>query len=90
MINTLNKRSLTTRLVRGFCPCFLVKDTMPDGTLKYRLVIDARPVNIVTLGEAYITPTVEESISAMYDAKVFSSYDLKQAYHSIPLTEIAN
>ena len=63
---------------------------MPDGTLKYRLVIDARSVNIVTLGEAYIAPTVEESISAMYDAKVFSSYDLKQAYHSIPLTEKAN
>ena len=59
---------------------------MPDGTLKYRLVIDARPVNVVTLGEAYIAPTVEESISAMYGAK---SYNLKQAYHSIHLTEKA-
>ena len=52
-------------------------------------MIDARPVKVVTLGETYITPTAKESFSAMYDAKVFSSYDLKQAYHSIPLTEKA-
>ena len=60
-----------------------------NGSIKYRLVIDASPVSVVTLGEAYIAPTVEESISAMYNTKVFSSYDLKQAYHSIHLTEKA-
>ena len=34
-------------------------------------MIDARPVNIVTLGKAYIAPTIKESISDIYDAKVF-------------------
>ena len=54
---------------------------------KKRLVIDARQVNKVTLLEAYLPPTCAEVISGMYDAKIFTVLDLKQAYRWIPLCE---
>ena len=55
---------------------------------KKRLVIDySETINRFTLLDAYPLPRIDETVNAIAQYKVFSTIDLKSAYHQIPISE---
>jgi len=66
-------------------PVVLVKKA--DGTL--RICCDYRKLNSQTVGNEFPLPNIAEIINKLGEAKFFSSIDLLQAYHQVPLTDRA-
>jgi len=54
---------------------------------KYRLVIDYRKLNDVTISDRYPIPEIGEIIAQLGDNKYFSVLDLKSGFHQIPLKD---
>ena len=52
-----------------------------------RLTINYKPVNAQTVFDAFPLPNVEELLSKLSGAKIFSKIDFSQFYHQIPLVE---
>lgn len=67
-------------------PIMLVPKKENDkGEKQQRLVVDFRRLNEVTETETFPMPDLEEEISRMAGSKIFSTLDLKSAYHQIPM-----
>lgn len=66
-------------------PVVMVKKS--DGT--YRMAIDFRSLNAVTLFHAEPICTIEESLYKFTGVKYFSELDLTKAYYQVPLSETA-
>jgi len=59
-----------------------------DDNHKKRLVIDySQTINKITQLDAYPLPRIDEFVNEIAQYRVFSSIDLKSAYHQIPLNE---
>jgi len=57
-----------------------------DERHKPRMIVDySQTINRYTLLDAYSLPNIEEQISTIAKATVFSTLDLKSAYYQIPL-----
>jgi hypothetical protein len=56
-----------------------------SGKKKYRVVIDFRKLNNVTVGDAFPMANVTEILDRLGKAKYFSCIDLAAGYHQIPL-----
>ena len=55
---------------------------------KKRLCVDySQTINLYTLLDAYPLPRIEDLINNLSVYKVFSTFDLKSAYHQIPIQE---
>jgi len=54
---------------------------------KYRLVIDYRKLNKVTISDRYPIPEIGEIIAQLGDNKFFSILDLKVGFYQIPLKD---
>ena len=55
---------------------------------KKRLCIDySQAINLFTLLDAYPLPRIDDLINRLASYKVFSTFDLKSAYHQIPIDE---
>ena len=52
---------------------------------KRRMMIDSRTTNRYTSLDAYCLPQVEDIVSKLSKYKVFTTIDLKSAYHQIEL-----
>ena len=52
-----------------------------------RLTINYKPVNGQTVFDSFPLPNVEELLSRLSGAKIFSNIDFSQFYHQIPLVE---
>jgi len=52
---------------------------------KWRLCVDFRKLNDITIKDAYALPKIREIFDALKDAKIFSSIDLFSGYHQIPM-----
>ena len=57
------------------------------GTGEIRLCVDYRQLNNKTIKDAYPIPRIDDSLEALGGAKVFSSFDLKSAYHQIKIVK---
>ena len=57
----------------------------PDGTV--RLCVDMRMPNCAIKRERYPSPTVDDLITALNGATVFSKFDLRSGYHQLVLSE---
>ena len=58
------------------------------GNQKKRLTVDySETINRFTLLDAYPLPRINEMVNEMAQYRVFSTIDLKSAYHQIPLRE---
>lgn len=69
-------------------PLLLVpKKTECKNEKKFRMVIDYRKLNSVTISQSYPIPLVDEIIDQMRGAKIFTVLDLHGAFHQIPLSE---
>jgi hypothetical protein len=56
-----------------------------EGT--YRMVIDYRAVNHITIPDRYPLPRIDDLLDRLKGAKVFSSLDLLSGYHQVRLKE---
>lgn len=63
------------------------KKSDASGQRKYRLVIDYRKLNSVTVPDRYPIPEINEVISQLGENMLFSVLDLKSGFHQIPLKE---
>jgi len=61
------------------------KKTDASGKKKYRLVIDYRKLNLVTIPDRYPMPEIGEIIAQLGNNKFFTVLDLKSGFHQIPL-----
>ncbi|EPY52228.1 hypothetical protein SPOG_05677 [Schizosaccharomyces cryophilus OY26] len=57
------------------------------GTDKYRMVVNYKPLNAITKRDKYPIPNFEEIINWLNGARVFSTLDLKDAYHLLRIRE---
>ncbi|GJQ70538.1 hypothetical protein Trydic_g221, partial [Trypoxylus dichotomus] len=56
-----------------------------SGEKKWRIVIDYRKLNNVTIGDAYPLPNIEDILDQLGHAKYFTTLDLASGYHQIPM-----
>ena len=56
-----------------------------SGELKYRIVIDYRKLNDITIGDKYPIPQIEEILESLGNSKYFSTLDLASGFHQIKL-----
>ena len=55
---------------------------------KWRWVVDFRALNSVTRKDSFPIPNIIELLSYLRKSKIFTSLDLAQAFHSIPVREV--
>ena len=68
-------------------PLLVVPKKSPNGQQEYRFCIDFKNLNKITETETYPMPNLEEELSKMYGAKIFSTMDIQSAFHQIKLRE---
>ena len=56
-----------------------------SGQQKWRVVIDYRKLNDVTIGDTYPIPQISEILDQLGNSKYFSTLDLASGFHQIPL-----
>jgi len=67
------------------CPAFIVKRPNEDGTTKYRVVVDMRPLNRVILPDVYPLPNQEEIIEALRGHKYKTVFDAIKFFFQLPV-----
>ncbi len=89
------KKQLDESLQKGFirpssspsaCPVLFVKKK--DGT--DRMVVDYRPVNLVTIKNKYPLPRINDLYDQFAGSSVFSKMDLRLGYHQIKIRNVRN
>jgi len=60
---------------------------IPKKSGELRAVLDFRALNDLTEPQKYDLPSIEDLLSRIGDAQLFSSLDMSQAYHQIKLSE---
>lgn len=58
-----------------------------SGVKKYRMVIDYRKLNSVTVPDRYPIPEINEVLSNLGKNQYFTTIDLKSGFHQIPLKD---
>ena len=81
---------LTPTSGTGFgTPIVMVKKPKPDdkGQTQWRMALDLRNLNNVSVKDSYPLPNPVEALNAMGRANWFSALDQSSAFHQIPLAE---
>lgn len=58
-----------------------------SGEKKYRMVIDYRKLNTITISDKYPIPEINEVLANLGKNNLFTIVDLKSGFHQIPLKE---
>lgn len=56
-----------------------------SGEKKFRMVIDYRKLNAITIADKYPLPEINEVLAQLGRSKYFTVLDLKSGFHQIPL-----
>ena len=88
MLNVELEKLKESGIIRESCsaynaPVICVKK--PDGTI--RICIDYRKLNNNIELHTFVLPNINEIINSLGGAKIFTTLDLKSAFHQIPLEE---
>ncbi|NBU71599.1 MAG: hypothetical protein EBS53_09130, partial [Bacteroidetes bacterium] len=62
-------------------PVFVV----PKKTDDWRLVVDFRKLNALTVADRYFPPKIDELLTDLKGSTIFSTLDLAQGFHQIPI-----
>jgi hypothetical protein len=54
---------------------------------KWRLVVDFRRLNEVTVGDSYPLPFITNILGALGKARYYTTLDLASGFHQVPLRE---
>lgn len=69
-------------------PIWIVpKKVDASGQRKWRVVIDYRKLNDVTIGDSYPIPNISEILDQLGKCKYFSTLDLASGFHQIKISE---
>lgn len=69
-------------------PVWIVpKKSDSSGEKKFRLVIDYRKLNTITIPDRYPIPEINGVLAQLGENKIFTVIDLKSGFHQIPLKE---
>jgi hypothetical protein len=69
-------------------PIILVKkEEDASGKQKWRLVVDFRKLNDVTVGDSFPLPLISEILDALGKARYFTTADLASGFHQVSLRE---
>jgi hypothetical protein len=60
-------------------PIVLVKKKSSD----YKLCIDCRELNNITVGDNFLTPLIDDQLDQLREKKIFTSLDLKNGFHHV-------
>lgn len=65
----------------------LVVPKKPDvnGVVKYRVCVDFRRLNEITVGDAFPLPNIVDILDQLGKSKYYSTLDLAQGYHQVPM-----
>jgi len=58
---------------------------VPKKNGRWRLYVDYRLINNITIKDVYSLPKIQEIFDALKDATIFSTIDLFSGYHQIPM-----
>ena len=58
-----------------------------SGKKKWRVVVDYRKLNNVTVGDAFPLPNINEILDQLGNSKYFSTLDLASGFHQVPMDE---
>ena len=81
IISLLNKGLIIPSHSPWSFPVLLVR----KKNRKWRLCIDYRKLNEITIKDSYALPFIDELVSSVIGAKTFSVLDLYSRYHQIPM-----
>ncbi|KAL4134764.1 hypothetical protein QTP88_006479 [Uroleucon formosanum] len=56
-----------------------------DGTAQYRVCVDFQKLNQVSVGDAFPLPNITEILDQLGKSKYYSTLDLSQGYHQVPM-----
>lgn len=69
-------------------PLWIVeKKPKPNGEKQYRIVIDFKRLNAVTIADAYPIPEINSTLSNLGESKYFTTLDLTSGFHQIKMRE---
>ena len=54
-----------------------------SGQVQYRMVINYRALNAITISPEYPLPTIQDVLNMLHGAKVFTVLDMEQGFHQI-------
>lgn len=68
----------------------LVVPKKPDinGRVKYRVCVDFRRLNQITIGDAFPLPNITDILDQLGKSKYYSTLDLAQGYHQVPMNQV--
>lgn len=64
-------------------PAILVEKKSEDGKKKWRLVIDYRKLNEISIADSFPIPNISDILDQLGGAKYFSTLDLANGYHQL-------
>lgn len=77
---------ITTSDSPWIAPLLIVpKKVDATGEQRYRVVVDYRKLNSITVGDAFPMPNINEILDQLGRAKYFSCLDMASGYHQVPL-----
>lgn len=63
-------------------PVWIVpKKAKPDGEKQWRLVIDFKRLNAVTISDTYPIPDINSTLASLGGARYFTTLDLTSGFH---------
>ena len=66
-------------------PALLVRKKSPDNSKQYRLVLDYRATNLITLKDSHALPRIDDSIDALHGNLYFSTLDLSSGFWQVEM-----
>lgn len=67
--------------------CVVPKKRKPNGEKQYRMVIDFKGLNAVTISDTYPIPDINSTLTSLSREKYFTTLDLTSGFHQILMKE---
>lgn len=85
----MEKNGIIRKSKSRYCSPIIVIPKKKDnsGVQKYRIVVDYRKLNEITIDDKYPLPNIDSILDKLGKAQYFSSLDLAKGYHQILIAE---